>query len=104
MLFSKERKLTRYEYSLVNGFLRETIGVSKPWCCEVLDQEGFTIIDQCKSKVGFVKEGDGKVFILTLHFQNQHSHNYHLIIKNENEKWSEKRVINFKYLKELGLV
>jgi len=104
MLFSKKRELTSYENSLVNGFLNETIGVSKPWCYEVLHQEGFTILDDWKNKVGFVKEGDGKVFILTLHFQDDLSHNYQLIVKDGSEEWVDKQIIDFSYLKELGII
>ena len=104
MLFSKKRELTRFEYSLMNGYLSETIGVSKPWCYEVLHQEGFTMLDDWQSKVGFVKESDGKVIILTLHFQNDQSYNYHLIVKDAIEEWSDQRIIDFTYLKELGII
>lgn len=104
MLFSKKEKLTRYEYSLVNGFLSETIGVSKAWCYEILDREGFIILDDWGSKVGFVKEGDGKVIILTLHFRNEHSQSYKLIVRVGNEEWVDKKIIDFAYLKELGII
>lgn len=104
MLFSHKRKLNDSEYRLVKGVLSELMGKSKANCNRLLENEGYTLLDDWQSKLGFVKELNSETFLLTVHFQDDNSCNYRLIIKNEAEEWIDQKIIDFKYLKDLKII
>jgi hypothetical protein len=104
MLFTKERKYSDEDIYIINSLLENLIGKSRELCRKIVQENGFIFLDSWDQKMGFVKETNQIYQILSLKFSDAKCYYYRLIIKQEDEKWSESKVIDYDTVREYGIV
>ncbi len=104
MLFQQKNTLNSYETKLVQNFLEKLIGQSKEFCRNLAENYGFTFLDQWGNKLGFIKETDEQFEVLCIYFEEQKCVHYQLIIKKADQTWMESKTIDYKCVREMGIV
>ncbi|MDZ7680435.1 MAG: hypothetical protein U5J63_01685 [Fodinibius sp.] len=104
MLFAKNSEYSERDISLVNSLLENLIDQSKKLCRKSVEENGFIFLDSWSDKMGFVKENNHSYQILSLKFADTKCCYYRLIIKKEDKKWAESKVIDYKTVRDHGIV
>lgn len=104
MLFPQKDTLSTYETDLVKNTLEKLIGHSNDFCRHLAEDRGFTLLDQWGNKMGFIKETDEQLEVLCVYFENQKCVHYQLIIKKTNQTWMKSKTIDYKSVREMGII
>lgn len=101
--FSKKTDYTENEIQLIT-FLESLISKSEEVCRKEVENNRFKYLDSWNKKIGFTRRLDGEYQVLSLSFRNKKCAFYQILIKKEDDRWTDGYMIDYDIVRKVGIV